>query len=63
MSLLTKGRITRLSELTIDTNKDWSLKEISKVKLPDTFVGLAKITVGTTPDPSPSVGDLWVDIS
>lgn len=25
------------------------------------FSGLAKITVGTTPDPTPSVGDLWVD--
>ena len=25
------------------------------------FSGLAKITVGTIPDPTPSVGDLWLD--
>lgn len=25
--------------------------------------GLNKITVGTTPDPDPSVGDLWIDVS
>lgn len=34
-----------------------------KFKLPPVFVGLAKITVGTTPPDSPSIGDLWVDCS
>jgi len=32
MSLLTKAGITKLSELTIDANKDWQAKEITNLK-------------------------------
>lgn len=65
-----RSGVTKLSELAIDAEKDWGYMRIKHLPEPvngtepmlqDAFHGLAKITVGTTPDPTPSVGDLWVE--